>query len=399
MSTRRTFFALGLGSAALTGSPVQTERNGQREPKLALEDYQPRSALAVPQTRVSRAKFPVIDVHTHVSNIFGRDSRAPEPSGPSAQASRQLDQIVRWMDELNIRMMVNQTGRTLEPLKRNIAVLEGPYKGRFLNCVEPSWDRVPEPGYPKWQADQLARAKGAGAVGVKVLKTLGLYLREQGDRGPLIKVDDARFDPMWDAAGRLGLPVFIHTSDPVAFFQPIDRFNEHYEELKNHPDWSFHGQDFPPKAALLEARNRVIARHRKTVFVGLHVANYPENLDDVSAWLRKYPNLHCEIGARLGELGRQPRRSRRFFDEFPDRILFGTDATPNGKHVPQQDLVPEMFQCYFRYLETGDEYFDYAPAPVPPSGRWKAYGIGLPDPILKQVYHNNAARLLGLNAI
>ena len=234
---------------------------------------------------------------------------------------------------------------------------------------------------------------------MKIAKTLGLYLREQGKEGPLVKIDDRRFDPMWDAAGRLKFPVFIHISDPDAFFTPIDRSNERWEELANHPDWSFYGKDFPPKRELLEARNRVIERHSSTTFVGLHVANHPENLNEVSSWLKKYPNLHCEIGARIGELGRQPRRARRFFDEFPERIMFGTDATPNGSSVPQQDLRPEMFQCYFRFLETEDEYFDYAPSAVPPQGRWKIYGIGLPDDILKNVYHNNAARLLGLRTI
>jgi hypothetical protein len=189
--------------------------------------------------------------------------------------------------------------------------------------------------------------------------------------------------------------VFIHVADPDAFFTPTDRFNERWEELGNHPRWSFYGDDFPPKDELLAARNRVIERHPGTTFIGLHVGNRSEDLGEVSSWLDRYPNFHVEIGARLGELGRQPRRSRRFFEEYPDRIMFGTDASPNGTSVPQQDLVPEMFRCYFRFLETLDEYFDYAPSPTPPQGRWKIYGIGLPDEILRQVYRENAVRLLG----
>jgi predicted TIM-barrel fold metal-dependent hydrolase len=354
--------------------------------------------LVVPQTQVLRAKFPVIDIHTHVSWLFGREG-SPPADGPSREHQEQLDQFVRWMDELNIQMMVNATGGTGDALKRNIATLQGKYSGRFLNCVEPSWDRVREPDYPAWQAQELARARDAGAVGVKILKTLGVYLRENGKEGPLVKVDDSRFDPMWEAAGKLRMPVLIHTSDPDAFFKPIDRFNERWEDLHNHPTWSFYGKDFPTKEELLAARNRVIARHPRTTFVGLHVANHSENLDDVSDCLRKYPNFYCEFGARLAEIGRQPRRSRKFFDEFPDRILFGTDATPNGTDVPWQDLRPEMFQAYFRFLETEDEYFNYSPTPAPPNGRWNIYGIGLPDRILKMVYHNNAARLLGLKTI
>ena len=279
------------------------------------------------------------------------------------------------------------------------------HTGQLITCTVPSYDRLNDPDYPTWQAEELARAKEQGAIGLKISKTLGLYLREGGYRdsereagqqGPLVKIDDPRFDPMWDAAGQLGFPVFIHVADPDAFFIPTDRFNERWEELGNHPDWSFYGEDFPAKAELLAARNRVIERHPDTTFVGLHVANRPENLDEVSSWLDTYPNLHVEIGARLGELGRQPRRARKFFEEYSDRVMFGTDASPNGTSVPQQDLEPEMFRCYFRFLETLDEYFDYSPAPTPPQGRWKIYGIGLPDEILKKVYHDNAARILRL---
>jgi predicted TIM-barrel fold metal-dependent hydrolase len=225
-----------------------------------------------------------------------------------------------------------------------------------------------------------------------------LFLRERGKEGPLVKVDDPRFDPMWDACGRLGLPVAIHVSDPQAFFLPTDRYNERYEELSNHPDWSFHGRDYPSNAEILEARNRVFARHPKTQFIVLHVGNNAEDLGYVSESLDRFKNTVVEIGARVGELGRQPRTARRFFDRYQDRILFGTDAVPRGVQTPQQVFGDELYEIYYRFLETEDEYFDYAPAPVPPQGRWRIYGLGLPDAILKQVYHDNAARVLGLSS-
>src|SRR4029450_11680629 len=114
--------------------------------------------------------------------------------------------------------------------------------------------------------------------------------------------------------------------------------------------------------------------------------------------LDRFPNLTVETGARVGELGRQPRTSRRFFEKYQDRIFLGTDAVPppDGNAVPQQVFKDELYEIYFRFLETEDEYFDYAPAPVPPQGRWRIYGIGLPESILKKVYHDNAARILGL---
>ncbi len=360
MTSRRSFLQ------AAAGGPI------------ALPEFQPRSMLRVAEHPIRRAKFPVIDVHTH---IFGL-GRKIEPAG--------LARISAWLDECNVETALNLTGgssATLPEIKKWTA----PFGKKFLTAAEPAWARANEPGFPQWQADELAKCKRAGAQGLKVLKTLGLYLR---DKGALVKVDDRRFDPMWEAAGALGLPVFIHTADPAAFFTPTDRFNERYEELQNHPDWSFYGKDFPSKIALLEARNRVIARHPKTKFVGLHVANYPEDLEMVSQWLARHRNLNVEIGARLGELGRQPRAARRFFETFQDRILFGTDATPDGKAFPQQDLKPEMFRCYFRFLETEDENFDYSPAAVPPQGRWRIYGIALPDGILKKVYRENATRVL-----
>src|SRR5262249_7707579 len=162
------------------------------------------------------------------------------------------------------------------------------------------------------------KAHQAGARGLKVLKSLGLVVREKFTSGPLIKVDDRRFDPMWEACAAHDMPVAIHTSDPEAFFTPIDRFNERFEELNPPPDWSFHGKDYPSDRELQEARFRVLARHPKTQFVVLHVAN-AENLGYVSENMQKYPNMWVEFGARIGELGRQPRASRKFFDRFQDR--------------------------------------------------------------------------------
>jgi len=271
------------------------------------------------------------------------------------------------------------------------------YPDRFVTFTEPWWERINEPGYSQFQADQIARAHEAGARGLKILKTLGLYLRERISEGPLVKVDDRRFDPMWEACGSLNMPVAIHVSDPEAFFLPIDRFNERFEELNEHPDWSFYRGDFPSNAEILEARNRVLARHPKTQFIMLHVGNNAENLTYVAECIDRFPNMHVEIAARIGELGRQLRSARKFFDKYQDRIMFGTDASPNGKDTPQQLFNDQMYEIYFRFLETEDEYFDYAPSRLPPQGRWRIYGLGLPDGILKKVYYENAARLLQIN--
>lgn len=392
---RRQWLA-SLAFAAL-GAPAyarafQTTINSQDPAKspLPLKDYEPRSMLRVTETKVERARFPVIDFHTHLSFT----DRSAKPEKALFRAKR--EEILPVMDRKNLRAMVNLTGGYGAALEENIRYWQTPSPDRFIVFTEPWFNKAAEADYPQFQADQIGNASKAGARGLKVLKTLGLYLRENGATGPLVKVDDKRFDPMWEACGAMKMPVAIHTSDPEAFFLPTDRFNERYEELSAHPDWSFHGKDFPSNRELHEARLRVIARHPKTQFVALHVGD-SEDLGWVSEWLDRYANLSVEIGARIGELGRQPRAARKFFDKYQDRILFGTDAIPYGAETPQQIFGELLYEIYFRFLETEDEHFDYAPAPIPPQGRWKIYGLGLPEGVLKKVYYENAVRLLGLS--
>ena len=378
---------------AASAGVLSAAAQSKRQP-LDIGDYQPRSMLHARETKVERARHPVIDIHTHLS--FAAKSEKGVPMTDSRRYPAPPAELLPVMDRRNLRTMVNVTGGYGAGLRDAIARLDKAHPGRFLTFTEPMWSRTAEPGYPKAQADELERARKDGAHGLKILKTLGLYLREHVTTGPLVKIDDRRFDPMWEACGALKMPVAIHISDPAAFFLATDRYNERFEELNNHPDWSFHGADFPSNEELIAARNRVLARHPRTQFIGLHVGNFAENLDDVAAALDRYPNFHVEIGARIGELGRQPRASRRFFDRYQDRILFGTDAVPNGRETPQQVFGDLLYQIYFRFLETEDEYFDYAPAAVPPQGRWRIYGIGLSDGILRKVYNANAARLLGV---
>jgi len=382
-----------IGLAAMTGAGAQfgsSERaQGTARTDLALSDFEPRSMLRVEETKVPRPRFPVIDIHTHLSWSPGPGKEG----GPEFPAKP--EEILPVMERKNLRMLVNFTGGRGEVLEQVIRHWHKPYPDRFLVFTEPWWNRVGDPNYPRLQAEEIERAHKAGARGLKILKTLGLYLREQVTTGPLIKVDDRRFDLMWEAAGSLKMPVAIHTADPEAFFLPIDRFNERWEELHAHPDWSFYGKDFPSSAELHQARNRVIARHPRTQFICLHMA-VSEDLGTVSEWMDRYPNMWVEFGARIGELGRQPRTARRFFDKYQDRILFGTDAVPHGVEYPQQIFCDQLYEIYYRFLETEDEYFDYAPARIPPQGRWKIYGLGLPESILRKVYHDNAARLLGL---
>ncbi len=398
MTRREWLSALGTAVVGASGAAPAAQRRapapGRQPAVLDLKDFQPRSMLAAASTRVPRARVPAIDCHAHFG--YSAVSTAGIAQGEEVQFLAPAEELLPVMDRVNLRMMVNLTGGVGRGLEQSIDRYQTPHPDRFLTFAEPRWSRASAPAYAREQADDIERAHRLGARGLKVLKTLGLYLRDRVTSGPLVAIDDRRFDPMWEACGALKMPVAIHIADPEAFFLPIDRFNERFEELNNHPDWSFYGRDFPSFRSLIEARNRVLARHPVTKFIALHLGNNAENLGAVSECLDRYPNMYVETGARVAELGRQPRAARRFFDRYQDRILFGTDAVPHGVDMPQQIFGEALYEIYFRFLETEDEYFDYAPAATPPQGRWRISGIGLPESILHKVYHDNAARLLGL---
>lgn len=336
--------------------------------------------LQVERTDVHQARLPVVDVHTH--------PRYRLRHSPAA-----LDAAVATMDEQNIAVCVSLDGRLGAAFAEHAEYLWSKYPDRFVIFANIDWRGDGDPQRPEtWDchradfgrrmAAALADVHRRGASGLKIFKRLGLGYRNPD--GSLIAIDDPRWDPIWTACGQLGLPVLIHTADPAAFFQPVDATNERWEELHRHPDWNFSGDAFPSREQLLAARNRVIDRHPKTVFIGAHVANNPEDLQTVGQWLETYPNLYVEIAARIAELGRQPYTARRFFLKYADRIMFGTDGP----------RVAARLEAHWRFLETFDEYFRYAETPFPPQGLWNIYGIGLPEDVLRKVYHENAARLI-----
>lgn len=334
---------------------------------LLLKDFHPQPMLHAPAHPIERAKFYVIDVHNHTNDAMHLEDPLPP------------QRMLEIMDRTNVRTVVILTGMWGDKLQKVLDTMVKPYPGRFLVFSQIDWSKIDDANFSREMVAQLDDAVMRGARGLKILKDFGLGVRDKN--GNLVAVDDARLDPVWEECARLGIPVSIHVTDPEAFFHPVDNTNERYEELIEHPDWSFYGSQFPTKISILEARDRVIARHPKTTFIALHMANWPENLDYVSRELERYPNMMVEFGARQAELGRQPRRARAFFLKFQDRIMFGTD---NG-------MDEEMYRNHFRWLETADEYFDYWGYPA--QGRWEIYGLDLPDDVLEKIYHLNAERI------
>lgn len=353
----------------------ESESSDLRLPTIA--EFDPVPMLKVPVTRKPHAAHPVIDVHTHFGFRLKGDTEA-------------LRKFVEVMDRNHIAIC-NSLDARLGAETEHLGFLE-PFRDRFTVFAhidfqgdggeDPRTWACNQPGFVRTTCELLRQAKANGVVGVKFFKQFGLGYRDAN--GQLLKIDDPRWDPIWQTCGRLGLPVLIHTADPAAFFQPITPKNERFEELYRHPEWSFYGKDYPTREALLEARNRVIARHPKTLFIGAHVANNPEDLASVQSWLDQYPNLYIEFASRIAELGRQPYSARDFVIKNQDRILFGTDGP-----WPEQRL-----EYYWRFLETRDQYFPYSEKSPPPQGLWRIYGLDLPDEVLKKIYFQNALRLI-----
>ncbi len=364
------FLVLAVIGPAAVAQEINYSQDPHAEKRmtLLLKDWNPKPMVHLAQREVPRAKFYVIDVHNHVNDAGGIHGDDVPPAD-----------VVKAMDAANVRRIVILTGMWGEALQSVLDKMVKPYPDRFMVFAQMDWRKIDDPNFSQEMVAQLDDAVKRGARGLKVLKDWGLGVRDKS--GKLVPIDDPRMDPVWEECGRLQIPVAIHSTDPEAFFTPTDAHNERYEELMRNPSWSFYGPQFPSKQTLLEQRNHVFAKHPKTTFIALHIANWPENLDAVSDWLKQYPNMYVEFGAREAELGRQPRRAYKFFTEFQDRILFGTDAEP----------VPEMYSNYFRWLETQDEYFPYWG--YPEQGRWEIYGLGLPDQVLERVYHENAEKI------
>ena len=333
---------------------------------LKLLDWQPASQMVVKETKIMKPKFPVIDIHNHLGELANTEKYLAEMEAADVWKCISLD-----------------ANSENDFYKEHLRESQKVSKERFLLFFRPDFSRIDEPDFGKNEAKRLEAAVKMGVRGLKISKDLGLKWKDK--TGKLVRVDDPRIDPIWAKCGELGIPVMIHVSDPKAFFTPVDRYNERYDELGAHPDWSFYGDEFPSKDDILAQRNRIIERHPGTIFIGAHMGNLPEELGKVGIWLDTYPNFYVDIDARISELGRQPYTARKFFIKYQDRVLFGTDTPPNA----------EAYRIYYRFLETDDEYIDSA-AGHHLQGRWMIYGVFLPDDVLEKIYNKNALKILNM---
>lgn len=336
---------------------------------MELSDYRPRPRLRVPGSRVPRAAVPAIDAHNHLGRWLTGGWAAPD-----------VGRLLASMDACNVRTIVNLDGRWDAELRDNLDRYDRAHPGRFVTFCHVDW------GDLAGVASSLRRSVAEGARGLKVWKDLGLHVRDGA--GCLVLPDDQRLGELWETAADLGVPVAIHTADPIAFFDPVDERNERYEQLLAHPDWSFaDAERFPRFERLMDALEAIVARHPRTTFIAVHAGCQAEDLGRVGRMLAAYPNLNIDIAARIAELGRQPRATRDLILRFPDRVLFGTDEIPPDE---------EIYALHFRFLETLDEHFPHSTEDPPLMGRWHISGVDLPREVLEKVYAANAARILSL---
>lgn len=330
--------------------------------KMDFETYDPVNTLVVPKHPLSKSKYPFIDVHNHQGNM----------------GTQNLDGLIKDMDMLNMKVMVNLTGRGGEELKKMITNIKGHHPKRFIVFTNINFNGVGQAGWTENAVKQLEEDVKNGANGLKIFKNLGLSAKD--NTGKRVAVDDPRLDAIWKKCGELKIPVLIHTADPKPFWDSLDSKNERWLELATHPGRKRGPNNPEPWEDLIEEQHRMFKKHPGTTFIAAHFGWYPNDLDHLGKLLDQMPNVVVEFGAVIAELGRQPRRAKEFFTKYQDRILFGKDS-----------WVPEEYATYFRVLETNDEYFPYHKKY---HAFWAMYGMGLPDSILKKVYYKNALRII-----
>jgi predicted TIM-barrel fold metal-dependent hydrolase len=354
-------------AAALLFFPFIISLHAQEKPladKMDFEEYDPPSTLVVPEHRITRAKFPFVDVHNHQFNMTDQD----------------LTALTREMDKLNMAVMINLSGRgrgSTEHLDRALENVRRSNPKRFIVFTNMDFAAIDDPEWQSRMLKQLEDDVKKGASGLKIYKSLGMF--NQDKDGNRIKINDPRIDPIWKKCGELKIPVLIHSADPKQFWQPIDKNNERWLELKLHPGRR-HDNDPVSWETIIAEQHDIFRKHPNTIFINAHLGWFGNDLKKLSALMDQFPNMYTEIGAVIAELGRQPRAAREFIIKYQDRVMFGKDS-----------WVPEEYETYFRVLETADEYFPYHKRY---HAFWRMYGLALPDDVLKKLYYKNAIKII-----
>jgi len=338
----------------------QSTPNAQKS--LTIEEYDPKYTLVVPEHKLERSKFPFIDIHSHHWN--------PTP--------QEVDELIKGMDSINLQLMVNLSGGTGDRLKRTVEVMKGRYPKRFVVFSNMDYSDLDKPGFGERVTARLEQDVKNGAQGLKIFKDFGMELHYAN--GQRVHVDDPIFSPVFEKCADLGIPVLIHVGEPSAFFDPWDKYNERWLELKQFPQRARPPSKYPPFETLMTERNHLFAMHPRTKFIAAHLGFHGNDLARLGKLFDEHPNVYVDIAAVLAELGRQPYSAHDFLTKYQDRVLMGKDIYDVNE-----------YKWYFRTLETRDEYFEYYRKR---HAFWRIYGFQLDDEVLKKIYYKNALKLL-----
>jgi predicted TIM-barrel fold metal-dependent hydrolase len=328
---------------------------------ILLKDYRPRSIYKVPVTRVDKAKFPVIDMHSH----------------PYAKTAAEIEQWVRTMDEVGVEKTVILTmaiGSEFDEITKQYSK----FPERFEMWCGLDLRGYKGAGFPASAVKELERCHAAGARGIGEIHDKGKGLKSGKLEAPGMHPDDGRMDAVWEKAGELKMPVSLHVADPIWMYEPMDRHND---GLMNAYEWRLDNQPNIVKLpGMVEIFERVLEKHRGTIFIACHFMNLDYDLGHLGKVLERHPNLYADISARYAETAPIPRFAEAFYNKYSDRLVYGTDM----------GFEREMYRITFRILETEDEHF----YEIEQFGyHWPLYGFGLDDEVLRRVYGDTAAAI------
>lgn len=330
---------------------------------LKLKDYEPISVFRLEEHHPSAAKFSAIDFHSHA---YRKDEAG-------------IREWVKILDDNNIEKVIVYTYAFGEEFDRLYDLFTGVSDKFEVWCGldMTKWD---QPEFPDCALKELERchAKGAGGVGELSDKGMGERI-SRSVREPGLHFNDPKFDALFEKCGELGMPVTIHNGDPVWMYEPLDAHNDGYMNAK---EWwiDLSTPGMLDLDGVVDAFEECVARHPNTTFIACHLLNINHDYARLGAIMDRHPNLWIDISARHQETCITPRATKRFYEKYQDRILFGTDNDP----------VTEMYHDQWRILETEDEHFYLKDQ----SYHWPMQGIGLSDDVLHKIYHDNAIRLL-----
>jgi predicted TIM-barrel fold metal-dependent hydrolase len=357
-----TALAATAGQKAAPGSAAAPTKKAASPETILLKDYRPKSIYKIPVTEIAKAKYPIIDMHSH----------------PYAKTPQEIDAWVKNMDEVGVEktmILTMTTGAEFDEIFRKYSK----YPDRFEVWCGFDFAGYDKPGFGPAAVKELERCRHAGARGVGEIHDKGKGLRSGKSNALGMHPDDARMDSLWQKCAELGMPISLHVADPIWMYQKMDATND---GLMNAYEWRLDNQpNIVGLSGMVDILERTVARHRNTTFVACHFANLDYDLARLGEVLDRNPNLYADISARYAETAPIPRFASQFYSKHADRLVYGTDM----------GFDKEMYRVTFRILESLDEHF-YEFEQF--SYHWALNGFGLSDEILKSVYHDNAAKLL-----